>query len=70
MVGNLYLPTSYKPGDKLPAVVVAGAWTTVMWWPEWLQFNAIAAAPKVNIPTLFIHSDNSALPEITGNLRW
>ncbi len=29
MVGNLYLPTSYKAGDKLPAVVVAGAWTTV-----------------------------------------
>ncbi|MBF2029687.1 MAG: alpha/beta hydrolase [Oscillatoriales cyanobacterium C42_A2020_001] len=29
MVGNLYLPASYKPGDKLPGVVVTGAWTTV-----------------------------------------
>lgn len=29
MVGNLYLPTSYKPGDKLPVIVVTGAWTTV-----------------------------------------
>ncbi|MBD1864970.1 MULTISPECIES: alpha/beta hydrolase [Trichocoleus] len=29
MVGNLYLPTSYKSGDKLPVIVVTGAWTTV-----------------------------------------
>lgn len=29
MVGNLYLPTSYKHGDKLPVIVVTGAWTTV-----------------------------------------
>jgi uncharacterized protein len=29
MIGNLYLPANYKPGDKLPAVVVVGAWTTV-----------------------------------------
>jgi uncharacterized protein len=29
LVGNLYLPTSYKPGDKLPAAIVSGSWTTV-----------------------------------------
>jgi uncharacterized protein len=29
MVGNLYLPASYQPGDKLPVIVVTGAWTTV-----------------------------------------
>lgn len=29
MIGNLYLPANYKPGDKLPSVVVVGAWTTV-----------------------------------------
>jgi hypothetical protein len=29
LVGNLYLPANYKAGDKLPAVVVAGSWTTV-----------------------------------------
>ena len=29
MVGNLYLPTSYQLGDKLPVIVVTGAWTTV-----------------------------------------
>ncbi|MUG98721.1 alpha/beta fold hydrolase [Scytonema sp. UIC 10036] len=29
LVGNLYLPANYKPGDKLPAAIVAGSWTTV-----------------------------------------
>lgn len=29
LVGNLYLPNDYKDGDKLPGVVVTGAWTTV-----------------------------------------
>jgi len=29
LVGDLYLPDSYKEGDKLPAVIVTGAWTTV-----------------------------------------
>ena len=29
LVGNLYLPDDYQQGDKLPGVVVTGAWTTV-----------------------------------------
>ncbi len=29
LVGNLFLPDGYKEGDKLPGVVVTGAWTTV-----------------------------------------
>lgn len=29
LVGDLYLPDGYKAGEKLPAVVVTGAWTTV-----------------------------------------
>lgn len=29
LVGHLYLPATYKAGDKLPAVVVTGSWTTV-----------------------------------------
>ncbi|MEO0835382.1 MAG: alpha/beta hydrolase [Cyanobacteria bacterium J06642_3] len=29
LVGDLYLPDDYQAGDKLPAVVVTGAWTTV-----------------------------------------
>jgi uncharacterized protein len=29
LVGNLYLPTNYQPGDKLPTVIVTGAWMTI-----------------------------------------
>lgn len=29
LVGNLYLPATYKAGDRLPMIVVTGAWTTV-----------------------------------------
>ncbi len=29
LVGNLYLPSAYRTGNKLPAVVVTGSWTTV-----------------------------------------
>ncbi len=29
MVGRLYLPGDYQIGDKLPAVIVGGSWTTV-----------------------------------------
>ncbi|WP_404790237.1 alpha/beta hydrolase [Altericista sp. CCNU0014] len=29
LVGNLYLPANYKAGDRLPAVIVSGSWTTV-----------------------------------------
>jgi fermentation-respiration switch protein FrsA (DUF1100 family) len=29
LVGNLYLPDGYRKGDKLPGVVVSGAWLTV-----------------------------------------
>ncbi|QLC25744.1 alpha/beta hydrolase [Parasphingopyxis algicola] len=29
LVGDLYLPDGYEPGDRLPAVIVTGAWTTV-----------------------------------------
>ena len=29
LVGNLYLPDDFQQGDKLPGVVVTGAWTTV-----------------------------------------
>ncbi|KAM3103561.1 alpha/beta hydrolase [Phormidesmis sp. 146-12] len=29
LVGNLYLPANYKVGDKLPTVIVTGAWMTI-----------------------------------------
>ena len=29
LVGDLYLPRTYKNGDKLPGIIVGGSWTTV-----------------------------------------
>ena len=29
IIGDLYLPDNYQDGQKLPGVVVTGAWTTV-----------------------------------------
>jgi fermentation-respiration switch protein FrsA (DUF1100 family) len=35
----------------------------VMSWPGWLDFDALALAPKVKVPLLVVHSDGSALPD-------
>lgn len=35
----------------------------LMSWPEWIEFDALAVAPRVKTPALFVHSDGSALPE-------
>ncbi|BDP43828.1 hypothetical protein DAETH_37970 (plasmid) [Deinococcus aetherius] len=35
----------------------------VMSWPEWLGFDALSPAPRITVPSLFIHSDDSALPD-------
>lgn len=32
-------------------------------WPDWVNLDAVALAPEVRVPTLFIHSDGSALPD-------
>jgi uncharacterized protein len=34
----------------------------VMSWEPWKAFDAIALAPKVQVPTLVVHGDNCALP--------
>jgi fermentation-respiration switch protein FrsA (DUF1100 family) len=34
-----------------------------MSWPEWLEFDALAPAANLKVPTLFIHSDDAALPD-------
>jgi uncharacterized protein len=34
-----------------------------MSWPGWLDFDAVAIAPKLTTPLLMVHSDGSALPD-------
>jgi len=35
----------------------------VMAWPGWLDFDAIALAPKVTAPALLVHSEDAAIPD-------
>lgn len=35
----------------------------VMAWPEWLAFDPIALAPRVQAPTLVVHSEDAAIPD-------
>ncbi len=35
----------------------------VMAWPGWLDFDAVAIAPKVTAPVLLVHSEDAAIPD-------
>lgn len=35
-------------------------------WLYWLSYDGLRAAPEVNVPALFVHSDGCAFPD---NLR-
>lgn len=62
----MFFPIDYYTS---PARGKVPAWTNrfaVMSWPEWLQFDAISPAPRITVPYLAVHSDQSALPD---NLR-
>jgi uncharacterized protein len=42
------------------------AWTNAMSvqsWNSWLNFDPVATAPAVRVPTMIIHSDDSAFPD-------
>ncbi|WP_437722998.1 alpha/beta fold hydrolase [Sorangium sp. So ce861] len=35
----------------------------VMSWPGWLEFDALASAPRLRAPTLIVHSEEGAIPD-------
>ncbi|WOX26327.1 alpha/beta hydrolase [Streptomyces solicathayae] len=35
----------------------------VMSWADWLTYDAIALAPRIDRPTLLVHSEDAAIPE-------
>ncbi|WP_437517745.1 nuclear transport factor 2 family protein [Sorangium sp. So ce1099] len=35
----------------------------VMSWPGWLEFDALASAPRLRAPTLIVHSEQGAIPD-------
>jgi fermentation-respiration switch protein FrsA (DUF1100 family) len=59
----MFFPLDYYAKVERGAVP---EWTNrfaVMSWADWLTFDAVAAAPRVNVPTLMVHADEAALPD-------
>lgn len=59
----MFFPLDYYASADRGAVP---QWTNqfaVMSWSDWLTYDALAAAPSVTVPTLVVHSDDSALPD-------
>lgn len=55
MVGTLFLPTGYQKGQKLPAVVVTGSWTSVKEQMAELYARRLAAKGFVTLAFDFRH---------------
>jgi hypothetical protein len=62
----MFSPLDYYSNPSRGAVPQWDNRFTVMSWPEWLRFDALEAAPEVRVPTLFVHTDESALPDNVG----
>jgi fermentation-respiration switch protein FrsA (DUF1100 family) len=59
----MFFPLDYYANRDRGAVA---QWTNkfaVMSWSEWLTYDALASAPSVAVPTLMVHSDDSAYPD-------
>lgn len=63
----MYLPYPNMDYYGKPERGAVPAWTNQfaeMSWIDWLCVDSVnAVAPKINIPSLFVHSDNAALPD-------
>jgi fermentation-respiration switch protein FrsA (DUF1100 family) len=62
----MFFPLDYYAKPDRGAVA---QWTNrfaVMSWSEWLTYDALVSAPSIAVPTLMVHSDDSAYPD---NLR-
>ncbi|QXJ23262.1 alpha/beta hydrolase [Actinomadura graeca] len=35
----------------------------VMAWKEWLEFDSVALAPRIDVPVLLVHSEDAAIPD-------
>jgi fermentation-respiration switch protein FrsA (DUF1100 family) len=75
--GELHTVPAYAPGDERAGMFVeldyyanpqrgaVPAWRnemTELTWAHWLTFDGLAAAPAVDVPTLFVHSDDCVFP--------
>jgi uncharacterized protein len=76
--GEVEMVPAYKPGDELAGMFfeldyygnsqrgAVPSWKNVMAtmsWFHWLTFDGLRAAPRVNTPILFVHSDGCVFPD-------
>ena len=59
----MFFPVDYYARPERGAVPQWANRFPVMAWRDWLTYDALAAAPAVTVPTLLVHSDDSAYPD-------
>ena len=59
----MFFPLEYYGRADRGAVKTWVNQFAVMSWSEWLTYDALAAAPLIDVPTLMIHSDDAVFPD-------
>ena len=59
----MFFPVDYYARPERGAVPEWANRFPVMAWADWLTYDALASAPAVTVPTLLVHSDDSAYPD-------
>jgi uncharacterized protein len=59
----MYGDIDYYQNPKRGAIPQWSNQFAVASWAEWLTFNPMPIAPKIKVPTLFIHSEKAAIPQ-------
>jgi uncharacterized protein len=58
----MYGPFTYYLDTKRGKIPAWANQFAVMSWPEWLEYDAIRIADKLETPTLIVHSEEAAIP--------
>jgi fermentation-respiration switch protein FrsA (DUF1100 family) len=58
----MYGPFTYYLDTKRGKIAGWDNRFAVMSWPEWLEYDAIRIADKLETPTLLVHSEDAAIP--------
>lgn len=73
MTAGMYFELDYYANPQRGAIAAWRNKMNVMTWRHWLCFDGIRSASAVATPTVFVHSDNCALPDnvrrVYGALR-
>lgn len=59
----MFFPLDYYGRAERGAVRTWVNQFAVMSWSEWLTYDALAAAPLIEVPTLMVHSDDAVFPD-------